>query len=663
MPPVTEPVYEQSSQSHQAVRRLRPAGALAAGFVLIALVHALVLGVRLPSSGAIWWAVQGVVAGQLLGMGLACAAVIALIERASRRVRRLAMFALLVPLVLVLRWLLREDATGPAERLSSHLSEDAVTWLFGVGGALGLLAAWIVGRLLARPRLRWVGAAIGAVVAGVNAVSLPLAYPGVHWVVAVGAATLAGAGFVGLPVPQRTHRRPWLEPACAGAGLALTLPSFVATPSNAVLLELLRQPAAIFVPFLSRLRPELDSDLRVPAKEREWFVDRSGFPPIPPSNPPLPLDVRLVFLIGVDSLRADLLEREEYRARFPELFRLRDEGVWFANARAPGASTAPSLAALFSGVYYSQLYWSLHKRRQPEVFPHQDPTLRFPELLKRAGIGTRTVDPTGWLLNTFGIVRGFSQEESARKGGYPSSKVVVRRLLAQLSKRDLAAERNLSFAHFLDAHAPYTSAGAAPSPFEGYLKELERVDEAIGRVRRFVRKKKMEEHTLLVVFADHGEAFGEHGLKFHGSTLYDVMIRVPVLVQAPGLRARRVDAAVTLVDLGPTILDLFGLATPPHMMGQTLVPFLRGDDPELTRPILAEARLKRALLTPRGEKVVYDTRSKTVEVYDLVADPGEENNLYSGEDPRSQELLDTLLAFFAEHTHRRPGYEVPYRKW
>lgn len=370
-------------------------------------------------------------------------------------------------------------------------------------------------------------------------------------------------------------------------------------------------------------------------------------------------------LIGVDSMRADLLEDERYRKRLPELFRLRDESIWFGNARSPGASTAPSLAALFSGVHYSQLYWTIHERRRPEVFPHEDATPRFPELLAGAGVVTRTVDSTGWLLNDFGIVRGFTHEGSARKGrGYPSAKTVARQLLRGLDKHHGdAREKQFAFAHFLDAHAPYTSAGKKEDPFDGYLAELGLVDREIGRLRRFLSKRGLEHRTALIVFSDHGEAFGEHGLQWHASSLYESMIRVPLLIHVPGVEPRRVDDAVSLVDVGPTILDLHGLPTPPHFMGQSLVPALRGEALRLTRPVLAEARLKRAMIAADGYKIIQDTRSGTVEMYDTRRDPGETENLYEAEAARGRELLETLATYFMRHAHRRPGYVVPYRKW
>jgi arylsulfatase A-like enzyme len=162
------------------------------------------------------------------------------------------------------------------------------------------------------------------------------------------------------------------------------------------------------------------------------------------------------------------------------------------------------------------------------------------------------------------------------------------------------------------------------------------------------------------VMSDHGEAFGEHGMTWHGTTLYDELLRVPLMIWTHAGPPRTVADPVSLMDLGPTILDLMGVATPARFMGQSLVPYLRGERPNLTRPILAEARLQRALVTPDGMKVIYDTRSQTVEIFDLNRDPKEEKNLFgiAGDDP-----LGELRTFFQVHTLRRPGYEVPYRKW
>ena len=76
----------------------------------------------------------------------------------------------------------------------------------------------------------------------------------------------------------------------------------------------------------------------------------------------------------------------------------------------------------------------------------------------------------------------------------------------------------------------------------------------------------------------------------------------------------------------------------------------------------SEARLKRAMVLPSGLKIIQDSRKLGVELYDLVKDPREEHNIFD-DVPDGMKSLGVLGAFFDAHTLRRPGYEVPYRKW
>lgn len=165
--------------------------------------------------------------------------------------------------------------------------------------------------------------------------------------------------------------------------------------------------------------------------------------------------------------------------------------------------------------------------------------------------------------------------------------------------------------------------------------------------------------TLLIVSADHGEAFGEHDSRAHGTTLYDEVLRVPLLFAFPGATPRRVDEQVTLLDVGPTVLDVFGLPTPGYMMGQSLAPFLRGESPVLTRPILAENRLVQAWITRDGKNLIWDTQSGRKELYDLEADPTELDNLADDAAALAQPLADPR-AFVETHRLRKDGYRTPY---
>src|SRR5262249_54312299 len=153
---------------------------------------------------------------------------------------------------------------------------------------------------------------------------------------------------------------------------------------------------------------------RIPEAQRAWFADRAALPDIAPSTPPLVGDGAIVLLLGIDSMRAHLLADEAYRAKLPELFRLKDESTYFADARSAGSATVPSLSTLFSGLYYSQLYWT-ELPHNPFVFPYEDDSPRFPELLHAAGIGTSIIDATPWLSNENGVVRGFGQHRAVHK--------------------------------------------------------------------------------------------------------------------------------------------------------------------------------------------------------------------------------------------------------
>ena len=132
------------------------------------------------------------------------------------------------------------------------------------------------------------------------------------------------------------------------------------------------------------------------------------------------------------------------------------------------------------------------------------------------------------------------------------------------------------------------------------------------------------------------------------STLYEELIHVPLFVRAPGAKPRKVDQNVTLMDLGPTILDLFGAPAPGTFMGQSLVPFLRGEDPVLTRPIAAERVYTRAMVLG-SRKLVIDSQKATREIFDLATDPKETKNLVDELGSEGQAQLALMQGFFEAH--------------
>jgi arylsulfatase A-like enzyme len=217
-----------------------------------------------------------------------------------------------------------------------------------------------------------------------------------------------------------------------------------------------------------------------------------------------------------------------------------------------------------------------------------------------------------------------------------------------------------AYVHLMEPHAPYDRGRSDGTAYERYLSEIAVADIRIGKVLAALRER-CGDRWVLIVSADHGEAFGEHGSTEHGKTLYEELLHVPLVVVGPRIAPRTVDERVGLVDLGPTILDLFGIASPAAFEGQSLAPLLAGRPASLTRPLLSEARLARAVTLPDGLKVIDDPRRKLVEVYDLSADPGETTNIFDLEPARADPPLALLRAFFAARTLRRGGYEPPYK--
>lgn len=218
-----------------------------------------------------------------------------------------------------------------------------------------------------------------------------------------------------------------------------------------------------------------------------------------------------------------------------------------------------------------------------------------------------------------------------------------------------------AFLHLLDAHYSVRPLARSKPLEERYLANLTSIDKRLGEVLKAVKRLGLEDRTYIIVSSDHGEAFGEHDSFKHNTTLYEELLRVPLMIRGPKIKARAVDVPVSLIDLGPTILDLFAQPTPGHMMGQSLLGFLRGKNPELTRPIGAEGRLKKMLLFPDGFKAIVDDREGTAEVYDLRADPDELINLLDV-DIKAVRRIDVVRKFFSVHRLQRDGYVTPYRR-
>jgi arylsulfatase A-like enzyme len=409
-----------------------------------------------------------------------------------------------------------------------------------------------------------------------------------------------------------------------------------------------------------------------------------------------------VLLVVVDTLRADApsFSGAPGAAPTPAMDALAKEGTVFTRCRAPSSWTKPSTASLLTGLYPSE-----HGALGFEsVLPGEATTLA--EVLRAAGWRTAAFADNPFVSPEFGFAQGFD----AFTGRHPSPLArgtLLLRALAQVRLRvaggaaysfgpgvDLGADRVLgdavrflaadarpgfAYCHLIEPHFPYTP----PPPFDGgrrrvdpphssgilpfdsfpeipaadaaimkanYLGEAQAADAALGRALDALRASGRLDRTLVILTSDHGEEFHEHGGWTHGQSLYEELVRVPLVVRAPAGgpgAGRRVDEPVSLVDLFPTIVDLAGVASSARCSGRSLAPLLQGERISLG-PQFAEIRAG-----PVGARAVYfgpntlikswKSGREVFESFFLKDDPGQRANQFGRDSAPMDGLLGALM--------------------
>ena len=302
-------------------------------------------------------------------------------------------------------------------------------------------------------------------------------------------------------------------------------------------------------------------------------------------------------MVTIDAVRADAVADPANDALFPTLSDLKKTGVYFTHVMAPASQTALSLSTVFTGRYFSELSWvDYGVGRTRHLYPADDPSPRFPRILADHGVPTVNFASLVFLGNARGVARGFSEETVVvQSWNHARAHELVEPLMKRLQQAGPGPL--FAYTHLMEPHEPYDRGRKDGTPHERYLSEIAVADSQLGRLLRYLRTH-FSRRWVLIVSADHGEAFGEHDTITHGKTLYEELLHVPLFVASPELRPRRVDTPVGLVDLGPTLLDLFGLDTPPTFQGQSFAPLLVGRPVAFTRPLFAEGRLRRSIHPP-----------------------------------------------------------------
>ena len=348
-----------------------------------------------------------------------------------------------------------------------------------------------------------------------------------------------------------------------------------------------------------------------------------------------------LILISIDTLRASDLGA--YGARpspTPCLDAFAKEAVVFEQAYAQYPSTHLSAESLFSGRYPTATTLYRAMMGEPEGIETPD----LPRALRARGLrGAASIAFTeDWLARPEFQKRlaPFELVNHARPGA-PSSSGEHFTASAIASIDALGDQPFFIWLHYFDPHHPYRhheGLTEGDSARERYLGELRFVDREFGRVWDHLKQRGLADNSVVVIASDHGEAFGEHGsARYHGTSLYEEQVRVPLIIRAPGIEASRRSELAENVDLFATLQGLMGLEPIPTQGASLLPLMLAGDAAVDGYPNFAYAELpgdvkessvgKVLMLRDGSQKLLRFVSAGFSELYDLDEDPGEAEDL------------------------------------
>ncbi len=384
----------------------------------------------------------------------------------------------------------------------------------------------------------------------------------------------------------------------------------------------------------------------------------------PVTAPKRPAFTGNILLLCIDTLRLDRVGAAgNPDGLTPNLDRLAGQGTLFTRAYAQGPNTPQSFPAIFTSMYPSRIPFRKRFTNYPSLKPKAQTVF---EVLTAGGVTTAAVTSHHYFKPRRGITQGIKDWDNRGakdiSGGNRdiASPRIVPRAVAKLKALAAAKKRFAMFVHLFEPHGTYVRHRQFPITKKGvaglrqrYDFEVKYVDLWIGKLLAGLKEAGLSDNTAIIVFSDHGESLGEHKIYFHGQTLYDEVINVPLIVRLPGAKQRVVRDKVALMDIAPTMLELMGIEAPSTFQGQSLLPAVHGEPNTEKRRI--GALLMRYPSWPKGwramisgdYKVLHRFTENRMEIYNLAADPKESKNL-ALTDPTLTKKLKQELATFME---------------
>ncbi len=394
-----------------------------------------------------------------------------------------------------------------------------------------------------------------------------------------------------------------------------------------------------------------------------------------------------VIIVVMDATRADHVGYCGYpRDTTPNLDQLSKQAVAFERHFSQSTETKSSTACLLTSQYCDTNLADGPRAFIPGTFTMEAG-------LQKAGLRTLLISSNMKASPVYGLGGDFQDAiwdrqlaEIAGKGGHQYLPTIALRAFDRWLKNN-AGERFFAYVHFAPPHYPYEQpaeytslfAGLKPVSFQPggvpfpetipppmptppalpewiniYDANLRYGDWAVGELIGRLEAAGILDKTLLIVTADHGEAFGEHGHVWHGFSVYDEVCHIPLLVRFPGgrLAGTRVPALSESVDILPTIFDLLQLDYPARgVQGRSLLPLLAGSSDPPNEYVFSRGGGKpsKYLVRSQDYALVLYSNGRFRALYDLRKDPGQRTNIADAR----PEIVDAMTAAFREFAARQ----------
>ena len=402
-----------------------------------------------------------------------------------------------------------------------------------------------------------------------------------------------------------------------------------------------------------------------------------------------------IILISLDTLRADHLGIYGYRRNTsPFIDAFAKESIIFENSIVQAPTTLPSHMSIMTSLYPSYHGAGLKKRLA-------DKHVTLAELLREGGYRTAAFTDGVQMHPVFGFNQGFDIYDGKRRVG-------IARILPKVKKwlNKNKSDRFFLFIHCYDIHSPY----APPPPYNTIFHDftytgnlipnqktfkaisknglevtdedirhfialydggIRYTDKKIGEFLSFLQDSGLENKSLIIITSDHGEEFMEHGSFQHWQLYYRPNLNVPLIMRIPNYPKKeiRINELVRSIDLLPTILEIAGLPSHPEAQGRSLLPLIKRHKNFFNRYLwkvlhpfkktsktsFAEfAHYNYSVITD-GYQMIYDLVSRSIQLFDIKADPLAQNNIAKDRD----NISECLLLQFKKYHSEIPSDKAP----